>query len=356
MEEYSFDHKFVQVNGINMHVVEKGKGPVVLFIHGFPELWYSWRHQISFMAEHGYRAVAPDLRGYGDTTGVPTDDPSNFSCLRVVGDLVELVNTIAPEQDEVFVVGHDWGAMIAWYLCLFRPDKVKALVNMSVPFSPRNPNAKPVETFKAILGDDFYVVRFQEPGKVEAEYAKIGTKKVLGKLYIPNGKPFDDSPVILPCWLSEKDIDYYASKYEKTGFTGGLNYYRALDLDREDIDPRSKYVIPKLIKKLGELENLVESSQYIDNHASINEVEKVELNKFVEETSHEVDKPKESKDDNCVDMKLEKLEEEVEKIKEREKKWRRIAKFVVFCCSPLLIVISYWLGMIHIKKGSMRLP
>ncbi|KAM3283952.1 hypothetical protein P3S67_022750 [Capsicum chacoense] len=89
--------------------------------------------------------------------------------------------------------------------------------------------------------------------------------------------------------------------------------------DREDIDPRSKYVIPKLIEKLGELENLVKSCQYIDNHASINEVEKVDLNKFVEETSHEVDKPKESKDDNCVDMKLEKLEEEVEKIKEREK-------------------------------------
>ncbi|KAM3381245.1 hypothetical protein P3S68_006818 [Capsicum galapagoense] len=126
--------------------------------------------------------------------------------------------------------------------------------------------------------------------------------------------------------------------------------------DREDIDPRSKYVIPKLIEKLGELENLVESSQYIDNHASINEVEKVELNKFIEEASHEVDKPKESKDDNCVDIKLEKLEEEVEKIKEREKRWRRIAKFVVFYCSPLLIAIIYWLGMIHIKKGSMRLP
>ncbi|PHT56938.1 hypothetical protein CQW23_05424 [Capsicum baccatum] len=126
--------------------------------------------------------------------------------------------------------------------------------------------------------------------------------------------------------------------------------------DREDIDSRFKYVISKLIEKLSEPENLVESSQYIDNHASINEVEKVELNKFVEETSHEVDKPKESKDDNCVDMKLEKLEEEVEKIKEREKKWRRIAKFVVFCCSPLLIAIRYWLRMIHIKKGLMRLP
>ncbi|PHT32014.1 hypothetical protein CQW23_28351 [Capsicum baccatum] len=126
--------------------------------------------------------------------------------------------------------------------------------------------------------------------------------------------------------------------------------------DREDIDPRYKYVIPKLIEKLGELKNLVESSQYIDNHASVNEVEKVELKKFVEEPSHKVDKPKDSKDDNCVDMKLEKLEEEVEKIKEREKKWRRIAKFVVFCYSLLQIAISYWLGMIYMKKGSMMLP
>lgn len=239
MEEYDFDHKIVEVNGINMHVVEKGKGPFVLFIHGFPELWYSWRHQIIFMAKHGYRAVAPDLRGYGDTTGVPKDDPSKFSSLRVVGDLVELLNSIVPEEDKVFVVGHDWGALIAWNLCLLRPDKVKALVNMSVPFSPRNPKRKPIESLKAIYGDDYYIVRFQEPGVMEAEFAKTGTKKVLekfltyrnpGPLYLPKGKPFDDSPVILPSWLSQKEVDYFASKYEQTGFTGGFNYYRALDL------------------------------------------------------------------------------------------------------------------------------
>ncbi|KAL3351161.1 hypothetical protein AABB24_019659 [Solanum stoloniferum] len=238
MEEYDFDHKIVEVNGINMHVVEKGQGPFVLFIHGFPELWYSWRHQISFMAKHGYRAVAPDLRGYGDTT----DDPSKFSSLRVVGDLVELLNTIVPEEDKVFVVGHDWGAIIAWNLCLLRPDKVKALVNMSVPFSPRNPKRKPIESLKAIYGDDYYIVRFQEPGVMEAEFAKTGTKKVLekfltfrnpGPLYLPKGKHFDDNPVILPSWLSQKEVDYFASKCEQTGFTGGFNYYRALDLNWE---------------------------------------------------------------------------------------------------------------------------
>ncbi|KAK6772758.1 hypothetical protein RDI58_027996 [Solanum bulbocastanum] len=93
--------------------------------------------------------------------GVPKDDLSKFSSLRVVGDLVELLNTIVPEEDKVFVVGHDWGALIAWNLCLLRPDKVKALVNMSVPFSPRNPKRKPIESLKAIYGDDYYIVRFQ---------------------------------------------------------------------------------------------------------------------------------------------------------------------------------------------------
>ncbi|XP_016516062.1 epoxide hydrolase 1 [Nicotiana tabacum] len=240
--EDCFEHKIVPVNGINMHVVEAGQGPVILFIHGFPELWYSWRHQISFVAKHGYRAVAPDLRGFGDTTGVLKHDPSKFTSLQVVGDLVELLNTIAPKEEKVFAVGHDWGAIIAWALCLFRPDKVKALVNLSVAFSPRNPKRKPLETLRAVYGEDYYVVRFQEPGEIEAEFAKIGTKKVLenflsyrnpGPLYLPKSKLFDDSPVILPSWLPEKEVDYVASKYEKAGFTGGVNYYRAIDLNWE---------------------------------------------------------------------------------------------------------------------------
>ncbi|KZV46662.1 epoxide hydrolase [Dorcoceras hygrometricum] len=107
-------HKMVAVNGLDMHVAELGEGPLVLFLHGFPQLWYTWRHQILFMAERGYRAVAPDLRGYGDTTGAPLEDPSKFSNLHVVGDLVGLLEAIAPDEDRVFVVGHDWGAVIAW--------------------------------------------------------------------------------------------------------------------------------------------------------------------------------------------------------------------------------------------------
>jgi len=189
--------------------------------------------------------VAPDLRGYGDTTGVPVNDFTKFTTLHVVGDVVELLNAVAAQEEKVFVVGHDWGAVIAWALCLYRPDRVKALVNLSVPFPPRNPSKKPVERLLAVYGEDYYICRFQEPGEIEGEFAQMGTKRVLknfltcrnpGPLYLPKGKGFGesaDTPIILPSWLSEEEFDYYVSKYEKSGFTGALNYYRALDKNWE---------------------------------------------------------------------------------------------------------------------------
>ncbi|KAK9052940.1 hypothetical protein SSX86_029570 [Deinandra increscens subsp. villosa] len=239
-------HKMVPVNGINMHVAELGHGPTVLLVHGFPELWYTWRHQILFLADHGYRVVAPDLRGFGDTTGAPTSDPTKFTSLDVVGDLVALIEAVAgPGEDKVFVVGHDWGANMCWNLCLYRPDKVKALVNLSVAFSPRNPKYKPVEALRSVYGNDYYIIRFQEPGEIEGEFAVWGTERVLnsffsyrtpGPLLLPKGIGFGTSPndpLVLPSWLSKQDIAYYTAKFEKTGFTGGLNYYRALNLNWE---------------------------------------------------------------------------------------------------------------------------
>ena len=153
------EHRTVNVNGINMHIAEKGQGPVILFLHGFPQLWYTWRHQIIALASQGYRAVAPDLRGFGDTDAPPSI--TSYTCFHVVGDLIALLDAVAPDQDKVFVVGHDWGALIAWYLCLFRPDRVKALVNMSVVLSPRNPKRKPLDSLRAIYGNDYYMCRFQ---------------------------------------------------------------------------------------------------------------------------------------------------------------------------------------------------
>ena len=151
------EHRTVEANGIKIHIAEKGEGPVILFLHGFPELWYTWRHQIQALASLGYRAVAPDLRGYGDS-----DAPADGTCytsLHVVGDIIGVLDAIG--ADQVFVVGHDWGAYMAWYLCLYMPDRVKALVNLSVPFSPRNPRRKPLDSLSALFGDDYYICRFQ---------------------------------------------------------------------------------------------------------------------------------------------------------------------------------------------------
>ncbi|XP_039115088.1 epoxide hydrolase A-like [Dioscorea cayenensis subsp. rotundata] len=239
MEEIS--HRTVEVNGISMHIAEKGMGgQVVLMLHGFPELWYSWRHQIIGLADKGYHAVAPDIRGFGDT-----DAPSaisSYSICHLVGDIVALINALGQEQ--VFVVGHDWGAQVAWYLCLFRPDKVKALVNLSVAYMPRNPAAKPVDYFRALYGDDYYVCRFQEPGVIESIFGSVSAEQVLKKFYYtlrdPSGifipkegwiSPNDEIP--LPNWLSEEDFNYFGNKFEKSGWSGGVNYYRCLNSNWE---------------------------------------------------------------------------------------------------------------------------
>jgi pimeloyl-ACP methyl ester carboxylesterase len=153
------EHRIVEVNGIKMHVAEKGNkdGPVVLFLHGFPELWYSWRHQILALGSLGYRAVAPDLRGYGDTDAPAS--VSSYTILHLVGDIVALIDSLG--VDQVFLVAHDWGAIIGWYVCLFRPERIKAYVCLSVPFLPRNPKVKPVDGMRAMFGDDYYICRFQ---------------------------------------------------------------------------------------------------------------------------------------------------------------------------------------------------
>ncbi|XP_020101931.1 uncharacterized protein LOC109719578 isoform X1 [Ananas comosus] len=236
-------HRTVEINGIAMHVAEKGPvdgaGTGILLLHGFPELWYSWRHQIVGLAARGYRAIAPDLRGYGDTSAPPS--VNSYTVFHIIGDVIALLDAL--ELPQVFVVGHDWGAQIAWTLCMIRPDRVKALVNTSVAHIPRDPSVSLVHHFKHLYGDNYYVCRFQEPGVAEAEFAKVGTKNAL-RMMVTLRDPQQSfvthkdwhstgEEIALPSWLSEEDLDYYASKFEKTGFTGGINYYRCLDLNWE---------------------------------------------------------------------------------------------------------------------------
>ncbi|KAK2419061.1 epoxide hydrolase A [Trifolium repens] len=260
------EHRTVEVNGIKMHIAEKGNkdGPVILFLHGFPELWYSWRHQIAALGSLGYHAVAPDLRGYGDT-----DAPSSISSytgFHIVGDIVALIDSLG--VDQVFLVAHDWGAIIGWYLCMFRPERIKAYVCLSVPFLRRNPKIKTVDAMRAAYGDDYYICRFQEPGKMEAEMAEVGTAYVMknilttrktGPPIFPKGEygyGFNpDMPSTLPSWLTEDDLAYFVSKFEKTGFTGALNYYRNFNPNWELMAPWNGVKIMVPVKFItGELD------------------------------------------------------------------------------------------------------
>src|SRR5579864_7183458 len=161
----SVQHRTVETNGIRMHVVEAGTGPLVLLLHGFPESWYSWRHQLAALADAGFHAVAPDQRGYGQTER--PEPIEAYSMFHLVGDVIGLLDALG--EPRAVVVGHDWGAPVAWNTALFRPDRVRGVIGLSVPYRPRG-TRPPLAIYRAALGDRFYQVYFQEPGMAEAGF------------------------------------------------------------------------------------------------------------------------------------------------------------------------------------------
>ena len=242
-------HLSLASNGIRIHAVEQGQGPLVLLVHGFPESWYSWRHQLPALAEAGYRAVAIDVRGYGRSS-----KPSKISDYRMlckVGDVVGLVPALG--ESEATLIGHDWGAPIVWNSALLRPDLFRGVAGISVPYSPRS-STRPSAAFRAMGGDDeFYIEYFQEPGRAEAEIESDVASWLLGFLigasadadpsarplsHISKGERMRDRFVLpdqLPDWLGQDDLDFYVAEFERTGLTGGLNRYRNVDRDWADL-------------------------------------------------------------------------------------------------------------------------
>ncbi len=235
----------VATNGIELNVAEQGRGPLVLLLHGFPESWYSWRHQFQPLADAGYHAVAPDMRGYGKSDAPEAIDAYNQ--VEVVNDIIGLIDALG--YDDAVVIGHDWGAPTAWACALNHPDKVRAVGALSVPFSQRSP-VQPMPALRAIFeGQFFYQIYFFEPGVAEAEFeADIRTalKKflVLGAggtdlSTLPAKGPDDDmftglpNPDELPVWLEEADLDFYTAEFTRSGMRGPLNYYRNHDLTWE---------------------------------------------------------------------------------------------------------------------------
>lgn len=264
---HEITHRFVQTNGIRMHLAEAGSGPLVLLCHGFPESWYSWRHQLHALADAGFHAVAPDMRGYGQTDRPA--DPNEYTLLHLTGDMVGVLDAIG-EQTAV-IVGHDWGAPVAWHAALLRPDRFRAVIGLSVPFIPRRP-VQPTTQMPQTQDAESYQLYFQRPGIAEAEFERDVRRTIRTLLYSGSGDAprsekggsermgvgmvsrnggFLDrmiDPPVLPAWLTEADIDFYVSEFKQTGFAGGLNWYRAIDLSWELLAPLAgaRVIVPAL--------------------------------------------------------------------------------------------------------------
>jgi len=175
-------HRLVEVNGLKMHLAEQGEGPLVLLCHGFPETWYSWRHQLPCLAEAGFRAVAPDLRGYGGTDRPEGID--HYTILDLVGDIVGLLEVL--NVDEAFIVGSDWGATIAWHAALLRPDLFRGMVALGVPMMGQPP-VPPTSIFPQTTEELFYSLYFQIAGLAEEEFEQDGRLTLRKILFSASG-------------------------------------------------------------------------------------------------------------------------------------------------------------------------
>ncbi|WP_324786834.1 alpha/beta hydrolase [Streptomyces sp. H51] len=243
-------HRLVPSPAGRIHLVEQGTGPLVLLVHGFPESWYSWRHQLPVLAAAGHRAVAVDVRGYGRSSG--PEEVAAYRMLDLVEDSVAVVRSLGEET--AVIVGHDWGAGIAAHSALLGPDVFRAVALLSVPYTPPG-GPRPSEVFARMGGDEeLYVSYFQEPGRAEAEiepdvrgwlagfYAAFSgdTMPAPGApdphFVSRGGRLRDRFPAgRLPAWLGEHGLDFYAGEFERTGMRGALNRYRNMDRDWEDL-------------------------------------------------------------------------------------------------------------------------
>ena len=231
----------LSANGITHRIAEAGQGPLVLFCHGWPEGWSSWRHQIEAVAAAGYHAVAPDMRGYGGTDA--PQEIERYTLFDLAADMAGIVTALGEKQ--AVIIGHDWGAPVAWHAALWRPEMFRAVIGMSVPWAPPGKVSLLASLEQAGIRD-FYMQYFQAPGIAEAElerdiqaslrriyYSASGDMREKGKGFarLVDGTLLGNTvnPETLPAWLSEAHLDEMAEAFTKSGFRGGLNWYRNLE-------------------------------------------------------------------------------------------------------------------------------
>lgn len=268
---------FVDTNGIRMAVYEQGSGPPVMLLHGFPELAFSWRHQLPAFADAGFRAIAPDLRGYGRSDA--PDGVEAYAMDELVGDVTGLLDVF--ELETAVVVGHDWGALIAWHMAMTMPERIERLIALNVPHIPAPP-ADPIALMRERFGDDFYIVDFQdsdeadrlfdeEPGRVfdrlmrrnaisrDRFDALPAAAKVPSLLRMVKAEDAAGEPL-----LTAEERDYYASAFERSGFTGPINWYRNWTRNWERLDGVDPLIrVPVLF--IGAVDDVIIAPEYIEN-------------------------------------------------------------------------------------------
>jgi pimeloyl-ACP methyl ester carboxylesterase len=216
-------------NGIELQVLDEGRGPLVVLCHGFPELAFSWRHQVPALTDAGFRVIVPDLRGYG-ASSAPAELEA-YDVVSLCGDLRGLLDAVGAEQ--ATFVGHDWGAWLAWQLAVLHPEQVRAVAGLSVPFVPRAP-ARPLAIMRQNLGEDFYIVWFQQPGVADAALARdVRRTLTTSRQWTSQWAEESGPPPRRPAWMSEQELAVYVEAFARTGFTGGLNWYRNIDRNWE---------------------------------------------------------------------------------------------------------------------------
>ena len=240
------EFRTVSVGEVSLRIAIEGEGPLVVMVHGFPESWYSWRHQTGPIAAAGFTACAIDVRGYGGSDKPFPVEKYSLECLS--GDVARLIGALSPENPAV-VIGHDWGAPISWTTALVHPDHVRAVAGLAVPYTgiPRRSIREVYEQLYIQKGRFFYQHYFAAEGVAEAEL-EADVRDALRRIYYawsgdgtwPTDKKVGDTilsrlpdPNPFPTWLLEADIDYYVGEFEKSGFRGGLNRYRNHDRDFE---------------------------------------------------------------------------------------------------------------------------
>jgi len=245
----------VKANGVTLRIAEQGSGPLVLLCHGFPESWYSWRHQLAALAAAGYRAVAPDMRGYGGSDRPDAID--QYTQLHLVGDMIGILDALG--EPRAVIAGHDWGAPVAWNTALLRPDRIRGVIGLSVPYRPRR-DIRPSTMMPQTATTQFYQLYFQTPGVAEAELERDVAHSLRTILTSGFGDDAPDdaiamvprdggvltrmtAPEALPAWLTQEDIDYFAGEFGRAGFRGGLNWYRNIDRNWELMAPWAGAVV-----------------------------------------------------------------------------------------------------------------